>query len=900
MNHTEKTSAQLKSLFEKQNRILKLVSSLKKGLDYASGQVGPVPEKNSLTPPHEDSPYIEKDVSLPVLDLNISVPEKEKKLEDIGTFEHSETSPSFELEKEKEKEKENRRDDDDLRSFILSSMDKQKENVPEKETKPSLPTGWGFMDSFDLSETPAVKQDDPNSLISSILSGDSVKDEINAESLREILPGADELMEEIEILIDKASSWSPEESRELLRKVHTLKGDIGQAGAMRARAIVHHMENVLEDVKDGRVKIEDCRPDLFVFFDKLRSVMEELRAGKWRVDQEVSEVSAVQAPKIVRVSASSIDQMVSDVNEARLACSSLQDFSLTSRNKLKELEENANRASVMLRELELQSEIQIQSRRTQLQEQGDDFDPLEFDRFTRLQELSRLATESLADIYEIRRDLARNLAEQEAILAHQKRSISSAQQALHQTRLTPVDAINDRLHNVVRQSSREEGKLVGFEMQGSRVELDRVLLEKIIPPLEHILRNSVVHGIERSEDRVASGKSPEGTISFFVRQESDRVLLQIKDDGSGLRLDKIKEKAVEKGLWDSSAPMTDKDAAEIICSPGFSTAEHVSTLAGRGVGMDVVRNNILSLGGKFDVVSQTGKGLDIFIQLPTSVASASVLVVEAGGESWAFPVEMVEHVLLFDEEVLAKYHKEGVLGESELLTPSSEPWKGHAFFALEDLTRVYSSNNLRSPSSPVLLLRDRGQMMSLQITRLVQVYEVPLQPSGPLWSHVPGVAGTVILPNSDAVFLVDPFRFAPRLSQNKRVENVIKVTSPLVMVVDDSLTVRKATERFLQKNGFDSVMAKDGQDALDLLIHIRPHVILLDIEMPRMDGFDCAKNIRENPRLSDIPIIMITSRTAEKHRAHAASLGVNEYLGKPFKEDELLALLKNYTKADKK
>jgi len=764
------------------------------------------------------------------------------------------------------------------------------------EEPEALPSSWDFMAEFDLGDEADDVPETADNIVTNILSEETIVDNINANMLKNVIDGAEDLVEEIDDLLGVVSTGQTEKIKELLRKVHTLKGDIGQAGALRVRALIHHMETIMEEVQDGRFKIEDKKPELYVFFDQAKKLIKDLRDGKWSssdTGQGPDKPEAVQAPKFVKVHAHEIDKMIGDVNETRLAAVAIEEFIISNKNKLKDLEENAMRASVMLRELELQSEIQIQSRRTRLQEAGDEFDPLEFDQFTRLQELSRLASETIFDIFEVRRDLTRFVSEQETLVAHQKRTILSAQDILHKTRLTQVDAINDRLHNVVWQSSREEGKSITFEMTGGRVELDRVLLEKIIPPLEHILRNSVVHGIEKIEDRKKLGKAPMGVISAMFKQEAGRVLIEIADDGYGLRVDKIKEKAVEKGLWNAKDSMDDFHAAEMICAPGFSTAEAVSSLAGRGVGMDVVRNNILALGGKFELRSVEKEGLRILIQLPTSIASASVLVAESGGESWAFPVEMVEHVILMTGQDLVDARLNKVFSSKDGL----EKWAGAPFRLLEDLTGVRSHSINGDTSAPILLLKERGQTMALEVSKLVQVFEVPLQPAGPLWNGVKGVAGTVILPNSDSIFLVDPFGFALTKSSSKAISETTspQKSSPLVMVVDDSLTVRKATVRFLQKNGFDIITAKDGQEALDILLKVQPDLILMDIEMPRMDGFDCTKNIRENPRHAHIPIVMITSRTAEKHRQRATMLGANEYLGKPFKEEELLHILGVYT-----
>lgn len=716
-------------------------------------------------------------------------------------------------------------------------------------------------------------------------------DDILLDQLPFVLEEVQELVPEIESLLMKLGDGSQKTVAELHRKVHTLKGTVGQVGAMRARTVIHEMETVMEEMEEGRHNPKEKKTELLSLFATAKTLIKELESGNWGGVATAAQPS-IQAPKTVRVNAETVDMMVSDVNESRLASSALEEILSSQRAFLKDLEEGGQRASKMLREFEIQSEMQIQSRRTQLQELGEEFDPLELDRFSRVQELSRSMAESLNDVLEVRREILQSLVSQEAVLARQRRAILSTQEKLHKSRLTQFDAINDRLYGVVWGAARETGKAVSFEMTGGRTELDRVLLEKVLSPLEHILRNSVAHGIESASDRAAAGKPKEGTISIRVRQEAGRALIDVNDDGYGLRVGKIKDKAVEKGVWRRQDDMDSRQAAELICSPGFSTAESVSQIAGRGVGMDVVRSEILGLGGRFEIVSEEGKGLRISIQLPTSIASASVLVVEAGQENWAFPIEMVDHVIWMQGDLLQASRSSKSLSISN---PDLESWQDADFVHLSEILDLPPSLIRPLDRAPVLLVRERGRVLALEVEKLLQVADVPLRAPGSIWSAVRGVAGTVVLPSGDAVFLLDPFRAAAGgLSGKSGQEREVQRSAPLVMVVDDSLTVRKATTRFLLKNGYECVTAKDGQEALEMLVRIKPSVILLDVEMPRMDGFETAKNIREGSRSRDVPIIMITSRTADKHRRHAFEIGVNDYMGKPFKEDELLAVLKKH------
>lgn len=771
----------------------------------------------------------------------------------------------------------------------LEEQDAEREKVPEE-----IPAGWEFL--FDAKipeegvlEEPVLKPVGEFNM-SHALGQDVIKEEIAADILPDVLEELEDLLPIIEEILPQMETASPTQWNDLRRTLHTIKGSVGQVGARRARAVIHHMETVIEEIDAEMHDAKTKKSELLDLFTTFRDLIAPLQNGDWAKSSEMESVDSLDAiqqiPTSVRINTDVIDKMVVDVNEGRLLALSMSEQVSKFKGKLKELDENSQKMSRMLRDFDLQAEMQIQSRKSQLQEVGEDFDPLEFDQFTRLQELSRLMVEGMSDIYEDRKDLSRLISDYETLSAHQYRLIQSSQEELHKTRLIPADAINDRLHTDVRNTAKEVGKDVAFEMSGSRVELDRVFLEKIKGPLGHIIKNSIVHGIESASERKSLNKPAQGIISVRFRQTSGRVIIEVADDGYGLRVNKIREKAIQKGLWPANENMTSQQAADIICAPNFSTADQVSELAGRGVGMDAVRKEILELGGRFEIKSEETKGMTIVIQLPSSIASASVLVVEAGKEIWAVPVEMVEHVILSSRTDLNQSAKSGTLHGSSI-----PEWNGTVFKVLDSSGSSHSATNF----SPVLLVKERGQLMALEVSKLVQIFEVPLRTSGTIWGNVKGIAGTVILPNGDAIFLLDPFQFTNTTRELLSSKDPHAGSQmPLVMVVDDSLTVRKATTRFLNKSGYQSVVAKDGQEALELLNRVRPAIILMDIEMPKMDGFDCSKNIKQNPMWSDIPIVMITSRTANKHRQHAVEVGVNEYLGKPFKEAELLEILQKY------
>lgn len=694
-----------------------------------------------------------------------------------------------------------------------------------------------------------------------------------------------------------AAGWA-----DLQRRVHTLKGTAGMAGALRARLWIHRMETDMEAAPVARRGSSDIQVRLIRRFARASDLLEKgvLKAGAQPplnpdTNEGVAFVVPVDsgAPKNVRVPAEWVDRLITEANEVRLSRASIEGKTEALRRQHQVLNEAVQRMGRLSRDFELEAAAQIEFRRIELQDANPLFDPLELDRFTQMQELARFFTEAVADLSEVHRESVRTVAEQEALLAYQERAIHEVQSVLHRARLIPVETLNDRLHRVAFAAAHESKKAVTFTLEGGTIELDRVLLEKLTPSLEHVLRNAVVHGIEMPADRQARNKSWEGNLRVIIRQDADRVHVVVEDDGNGLRVDKIREKAIHLGLWDADRPMEDRQAADMVCRSGFSTAEVLSQLAGRGVGMDVVRNDILAMGGRFELVSRPGEGLSVSMQVPTTVATAPVIVATAGPHRWAIPVEIVDQVVRVGAEELKVAR-----ANRRLAVDPHEVGGGEVLFApLAAVMGVDVSPQVGRRGAVVLILREGERRLALEVDALSQVVEAPLRPAGKIWAQVPGIVGATVLSDGLAAFVIDPLR-APEPGRRSSSSAPLPSRRPRVLVVDDSVTVRKATVQFLERNGFDAMQAKDGIEALEILAEHRPDVMLLDVEMPRMDGFDCARHVREGGANRDLPIIMITSRLATKHQERALALGVNHYLGKPFEETVLLGLLNRYTASD--
>jgi len=594
---------------------------------------------------------------------------------------------------------------------------------------------------------------------------------------------------------------------------------------------------------------------------------------------------------MVRVRSDLLDNLVNFAGEVSIYRSRMEQQTNAFSYNLTELDDTVERFREQLRNFEIEAEAQIQFR---VEESGNtqaDFDPLEFDRFTQMQTLSRGMLESLNDLNSLRGILTNLTRESETLLLQQSRVNTDLQEGLMRTRMVPVSGQIPRMRRIVRQTAEELGKKVELHIGGGDNELDRTVLERIMSPIEHMLRNAIAHGLEMPEQRAASGKDETGTISLNFAREGSDVVITVADDGAGIDLDAIRSKAVERGIIKPDAKVRTEDLLDIILESGFSTADEVTQISGRGVGMDVVNNEIKQLGGLLNINTESGKGTQFSINMPLSLSVTRALMITIAEETYAIPLLGVETVERVSREEIARMQSEKDatyhwlendyqyihLGAAIGLTEKQLP--------PEDVTKL-----------PILLVRSGDFRAAIQVDGLIGSREIVVKPVGPQLSTLRGISGATVMGDGSVVLILDlgvlirlasiAHEIAPDEVAAMAVPEEKRV--PLVMVVDDSITVRKVTTRLLERNNFKTVSAKDGVDALAQLQDYKPDVMLLDVEMPRMDGFELATNIRNDDILKDLPIIMITSRTGQKHRDRAMNIGVNIYMGKPYSEGELL------------
>lgn len=726
----------------------------------------------------------------------------------------------------------------------------------------------------------------------------------------------------------QAEPGNRQEVETLLRDLHTLKGGARMVEIGPIGDLAHELEYLYESLATG---VLQPSAELFALVqrghDRLAQMLDGVRAGQpcppadrlINAIQNFSHPATPDTPPplpipaktepaapaadagadMVKVSAELLDELVNLAGETSIFRGRIEQQVSDAQTALNEMETTIERMRDQLRRLDTETQGRILSRQQVDAERlgYEEFDPLEMDRHSQLQQLSRALFESASDLLDLKETLERRNHDAENLLQQQGRINTELQEGLMRTRMVPFERMLPRLKRIVRQVAEELNKDVAFVVGNAEGEMDRNVLERMAAPLEHMLRNAVDHGLESAEVRQAAGKPAQGTISLDLTREGGDIVFDIRDDGAGVPLEAVRRKAIKRGLLAPDAELSDRDVLQFILQPGFSTAEKITQISGRGVGMDVVHEEVRQLGGTMSIDSVPGQGVHFRIRLPFTVSVNRALMVQCGEDQYAIPLNTIEGIVrVLPNDLEAHYRND----------PPSYHYAGQRYELcyLGELLKTASRPKLLGQSLPlpVLLVQCNDRHIAVQVDAMAGTREIVVKSLGPQFAAVQGVSGATILGDGRVVLILDllaPIRaMQARVAQRPaQVEIDSEPQKPLlVLVVDDSVTVRKVTSRLLERHGMNVLTAKDGVDAMLLLEEHMPDLMLLDIEMPRMDGFEVATQVRHDERLQHLPIIMITSRTGQKHRDRAMAIGVNDYLGKPYQESVLLESIAHWSK----
>ncbi|WKC44241.1 Hpt domain-containing protein [Pseudomonas veronii] len=727
----------------------------------------------------------------------------------------------------------------------------------------------------------------------------------------------------------QAEPHNRQEVETLLRDLHTLKGGARMVEIGPIGDLAHELEFLYEGLSSGLLVasselfalLQGCHDRLAQMIDAVAAglpvgsvdkLIERIKSLVHPSDEPVAAVALVTGKAeaaveptadMVKISADLLDDLVNLAGETSIFRGRIEQQVNDAQVALNEVETTLERMRDQLRRLDSETQGRLFSRQQAEAERldYDEFDPLEMDRHSQLQQLSRALFESASDLLDLKETLERRNQDAHDLLQQQARINTELQEGLMRTRMVPFERMLPRLKRIVRQVAQELGKDVEFVVGNAEGEMDRNVLERMVAPLEHMLRNAVDHGLESREARLLAGKPEKGRVTLDLTHEGGDIVFDLRDDGAGVSLDAVRRKAIKRGLLAADQEISDHDVLQFILQPGFSTAEKITQISGRGVGMDVVHEEVRQLGGSMFIDSIPGAGVHFRIRLPFTVSVNRALMVQCADDQYAMPLNTIEGLVRVLPHELEGHYQ---------LDPPRYEYAGQRYelFYLGDLLHTVARPKLLGQYQPlpVLLVQYNERHVAVQVDSMAGSREIVVKGLGPQFAGVKGLSGATILGDGRVVLIIDllahirarqPALPAQVVDVPLLLNAPLKKRPLLVLVVDDSVTVRKVTSRLLERNGMNVLTAKDGIDAMAVLEEHTPDLMLLDIEMPRMDGFEVAIQVRNDPRLMRLPIIMITSRTGQKHRDRAMAIGVNDYLGKPYQESVLLESIAYWSKS---
>jgi chemosensory pili system protein ChpA (sensor histidine kinase/response regulator) len=545
------------------------------------------------------------------------------------------------------------------------------------------------------------------------------------------------------------------------------------------------------------------------------------------------------------------------------------------------------------------SSLSVPSQLTTFNTHG--FDDLEFDRYTEFHILSRELSETSNDIYTMSSSLDDVMGDFETFLNRQGRLYSEIQDKLMRLRMVPLSIMTPRFRRAVRNLAGQQGKSIDLVVEGEDTELDKTVLEEMADSLLHILRNAVDHGIEPPALRQVKGKPAKGVIRLRAYHEGAQIVIHVSDDGAGIEPEILRSEAVSRGYVSSTDAhsLSEEELMSLIFTPGFSTTREISEVSGRGVGLDVVKATVQKLKGTVTVSSRPGEGVAFTVRLPMTLAIARALMVKVGSETYAIPESSITQIRRLERDEIRYIGSEPMIHVGEGVYP---------VIFLSKALGIEQPAEDKNRRRLALFVSVDEKKVALVVDQILSVQEIVIKNLGNHLRRVPSVMGATLRGDGSVVLILNlsdlvnkgaktvaPSRvFAPPVSAQRDTLNV--------MIVDDSPSVRRVVSALIKNAGWNSVVAKDGVEALEMLYAAPapPDAILLDIEMPRMDGYELLANLRSQPFYKEVPVIMVTSRAGDKHRQKAMDLGASEYVIKPYQDDVLLNLIQKLAREARK
>ena len=739
---------------------------------------------------------------------------------------------------------------------------------------------------------------------------------------------------------------------EIRRNAHTLKGSAGIVGFKKLSGLAHKVEDLLDYMAENEVgsnleifeflltstdcfsalannedseqltkKIERIYADFEDIMVSLKAEAAQNSAVSRTAEKTEMPIAPAQAEKeaaeqknqinpsrsIVRVSLERLDELVKIVSGLVISRSVFEQRLGEFEQQIGELYNSTRRLQHSTHKLETDFEVDMLENaghfqnsalgtfgkhETFLRNEPAEFDSLEFDRYTDFHQTTRELLETTADASAINSELDNLRGKFEMLFDNQKRLVEEMQDKILRLRMVRFGTLSVRLHRTVRMICDEEGKSAELIIEGENLEVDTQILDSLVEPLLHLLRNAVAHGIETPETRRLLGKPESGKIYLRVHSEGTHIIVKISDDGRGIASSALKEKAVQNKFItaDEAENLSEEEIFELMFLPGLTTTKNISHISGRGVGMNIVKTNILRHQGTISIASKVQKGTTFTVRLPMALAVTRSMLVKANNQIFAFPLKLIGKIT----EISFDAFKKGQNSDSIKIEG-----KNYQLSGLNELLDFKAKPHSENEQISVLLLDTLENPCALIVDEIIKPEEIVIKPLKSPLHKLNGLLGATILGNGDVVPVLDLIRLLENKSAEPKTRKTaarIKIKSqPTIMIVDDSPSVRKINSNLVVKNNWKPLIAKDGLEALEILqiLEKMPDVILTDVEMPRMDGYEFLATLRRQPVLQNIPVVMITSRSGEKHRQKAFDLGVSDYLTKPYDDTALVKIIES-------
>lgn len=775
------------------------------------------------------------------------------------------------------------------------------------DQKPRFSQSAAVLEAFTASKKNVTNEGVQQPSLALVDDAESVEDELHDEIVQLFKEELGDLLEETQRCFShwSESTSSIEALKAFLRPFHTIKGSARMAAVESIANMAHELETYVESVESGlddgeaekvfaeKYKLLEATCQSFIAGNSLSETQKPTKLVERRAK---SREVAAESHEMVKVPSNIVDRLNNLADENSISRSVIEQRITDFSDGFEEVDATLNRLREQIRQLDIETEAQISSRKHRVDiDTKEGFDPLEMDSYSKQQQLSRALQESSSDLKDLFGTIRSSVRTIETMLVQQSRITREMQQSLLQTRTVPLSrALIPRMRQTLTGLSEELGKPVSLSVLNVDGQLDKRVLERLVGPIEHVLRNAIDHGLESQQERIQAGKNPSGLICVDISRQGSELHIEIKDDGKGIDVAKVKAKAIERDLISEDENLDDHRIRQLIFEPGFSTAAKLTQISGRGVGLDVVSSELKQLGGQVSVTSEFGSGSTFTLKIPFNVAMNRVLLVGCQGETFAIPLDSLQGIVRVSSFELEEQYQNPEFTFEYAGRQYEFSYLGAA------LTGDQPQYNLDQYSAlPVLLARAGDKLAAFQVDELLGSREIVLKTLGPKFKPVQGIAGATILGDGSVVTILDlPELFAsdarksvhsdPAVIANRKELELVHCRA---LVVDDSVTVRKVTSRLLERHGVNVTTAKDGLEATEIMESMTPDFVLLDIEMPHLDGFEVLSRMRRSEELQNVPVIMISSRTGQKHRQRAKDNGANAFLGKPYQDAQLCATL---------